>query len=1138
MTRFRKEERRSSITTKIQQLVVTIPVENFRRHIHPEDIGSWGRETEHFCGITTMHGPLRAYRGKSMYKWLWRLIMVFSGCLLLYQVGTIVGTHIERPVEAKVTFENSDEGLRFPLVTLCNYNPITREYLERVNGTGTFSDSVFKYLVQSNAELQAFLSAANGEELLKMDGEFQAFQRNAPYTVNDFFEQGGYKCEDLMKMCSFSGIKFDCCSKAQQTVTSLGKCYTISLWETREMKKQISPGEYSGLQILLDSQLGEIYRGSGTESDPVFTNSFENGFRFYVHDRKMMSFITSEGISVSPGSRVYSSIETEKFKRLPQNDWGECVEDWPEKYKDIAPHLPYSRKNCRALCRARYFQQSCGCAPFLYNSIKVYQTCTPLQLYNCLNQTRTSLYKDLETWCQDCPPECENWEYHAYNSYGFNFSEGARKWLKEQNGEWDDQRIEKNFVMVSIFYRELSYTKFEEVKGSDVSTMLSNIGGNMGLCFGMSVITCVEMIIYIQKEPSMKRKVADMSSKGGGGGPEMEPETPPPRSPHKLQKQQFMDSFYEEMTSGHGRAFLKDRRRSRSEQPPTQDLLELKIDLAEKDGEKEIVGVVGERKSSNNSTLAVQSPMRYKSRSILFDDSIPEEADRKTSKASIELLTVQSPLQYKSRSIQLNDPAEMAADQGQSRLHSCLAVPGQLQKSKSVQFEDVAEAEPTTYTTGGPPSSLTPRPMLQKGRSFEADELPVFTFDFVSFKTADAGLQFPLVTVCNYNSIRQSHIQKLNSTGQFSHSLLAYLMQSSAEIRSFLGAAELKDLEKGHAEYLLFTTSSNNTFDINMFFELGGCYTLDMSLEGFHRLQLSPGEYNGLHLILDAQLDEVHSHKCNETDSVFMNAFENGFRYYVHDRHLISFITTEGISVSPGTRVYSSIEMDKFERLPQSDWGKCSEEWPFPPPLPLPYSRKNCKALCHARHFEETCGCAPYIYNTLKAYGLWDECTECATECGSHEFHAYNSYGFGFSKGALKWLRSRDREWTSSYVRENFVMITLFYRHLSYTVFSEVKGNCMQAVLIGKRREATEGPSEETATRRYDGITCRAQLQLQKPGLVPLPQVHPMPDDSSGIAASLPAPVGCSGAKNAVPEWDHYRPRFHCQIAQEPADNE
>ncbi|CAJ0587459.1 unnamed protein product, partial [Mesorhabditis spiculigera] len=976
MTRFRKEERRSSITTKIQQLVVTIPVENFRRHIHPEDIGSWGRETEHFCGITTMHGPLRAYRGKSMYKWLWRLIMVFSGCLLLYQVGTIVGTHIERPVEAKVTFENSDEGLRFPLVTLCNYNPITREYLERVNGTGTFSDSVFKYLVQSNAELQAFLSAANGEELLKMDGEFQAFQRNAPYTVNDFFEQGGYKCEDLMKMCSFSGIKFDCCSKAQQTVTSLGKCYTISLWETREMKKQISPGEYSGLQILLDSQLGEIYRGSGTESDPVFTNSFENGFRFYVHDRKMMSFITSEGISVSPGSRVYSSIETEKFKRLPQNDWGECVEDWPEKYKDIAPHLPYSRKNCRALCRARYFQQSCGCAPFLYNSIKVYQTCTPLQLYNCLNQTRTSLYKDLETWCQDCPPECENWEYHAYNSYGFNFSEGARKWLKEQNGEWDDQRIEKNFVMVSIFYRELSYTKFEEVKGSDVSTMLSNIGGNMGLCFGMSVITCVEMIIYIQKlfwicvsksrrkymlekrridlekeqhleetireyrrhkeklqsdksamgrlkklshrlrEPSMKRKVADMSSKGGGG-PEME--------------------------------------------------LELKIDLAEKDGEKEIVGVVGERKSSNNSTLSVQSPMRYKSRSILFDDSIPEEADRKTSKASIELLTVQSPLQYKSRSIQLNDPAEMAGDQGQSRLHSCLAVPGQLQKSKSVQFEDVAEAEPTTYTTGDRPSSLTPRPILQKGRSFEADELPVFTFDFVkdntpeksmerdyfekpvisevSFKTADAGLQFPLVTVCNYNSIRQSHIQKLNSTGQFSHSLLAYLMQSSAEIRSFLGAAELKELEKGHAEYLLFTTSSNNTFDINTFFELGGydceaifktcsfagqifdccqharptmtslgkCYTLDMSLEGFHRLQLSPGEYNGLHLILDAQLDE-------------------------------------------------------FERLPQNDWGKCSEEWPFSPPLPLPYSRKNCKALCHARHFEETCGCAPYIYNTLKVF--------------------------------------------------------------------------------------------------------------------------------------------------------------------------
>ena len=35
--------------------------------------------------------------------------------------------------------------------------------------------------------------------------------------------------------------------------------------------------------------------------------------------------------------------------------------------------------------------------------------------------------------------------------------------------------------------------------------------------------------------------------------------------------------------------------------------------------------------------------------------------------------------------------------------------------------------------------------------------------------------------------------------------------------------------------------------------------------------------------------------------------FENGFRYYVHDQNAMPYLSTEGISVSPGTKVYSAI---------------------------------------------------------------------------------------------------------------------------------------------------------------------------------------------------------------------------------------
>ncbi|KIH47837.1 hypothetical protein ANCDUO_22098, partial [Ancylostoma duodenale] len=65
------------------------------------------------------------------------------------------------------------------------------------------------------------------------------------------------------------------------------------------------------LQIILDAHMEEQFDGTGDEAEPLFTNAYENGFRYYVHPPETIPYLASEGISVSPGTKVYSAISTE-----------------------------------------------------------------------------------------------------------------------------------------------------------------------------------------------------------------------------------------------------------------------------------------------------------------------------------------------------------------------------------------------------------------------------------------------------------------------------------------------------------------------------------------------------------------------------------------------------------------------------------------------------------------------------------------------------------------------------------------------------------------------------------------------------------------------------------------------------------
>ncbi|XGW22745.1 hypothetical protein V3C99_005178 [Haemonchus contortus] len=488
---------------RASQLVIEIPAAQLRKIKETEGIGSVKRESKHFCDTTTLHGPKRVFYGKKFSCFFWLVIMFGLLIFLLLQIGTLSSMYFSHPTLSQVSFLIKEQGIAFPVVTFCNFNPVKKTYIKQINKTGDFSEELLEYLMEYIQDANTLYGSADRQNLHVGQKALEAYQKAHPeFDALEFFTEAGFECEELMKLCSIGGRQFSCCSYTHPTLTNLGMCYSLDVQQLGKewMKKQVETGVASGLEMVLDTHLEEQFDGTGGEPEPVFTDAFENGFRYYVHAPETISYLVSEGISVSPATRVYSAITTNSYVLLPREKWGNCTSEWPSQLKC---DLPYSAVNCDSKCKAHYFYSECGCSPFTYNIDNEYPMCSPFDTVRCIDEHIRPTSDGGDNYkipkCKVCQVECQSIVYHAYNSYGQGFSNSALAWLQKKNSSWSKSHMRSNFLTINIFFRDMSYTEYVQVQGTSLTETLSDIGGNMGMFFGMSLITLVEVILYLSK---------------------------------------------------------------------------------------------------------------------------------------------------------------------------------------------------------------------------------------------------------------------------------------------------------------------------------------------------------------------------------------------------------------------------------------------------------------------------------------------------------------------------------------------------------------------------------------------------------------------------------------------------------------
>ncbi|KAL7076801.1 hypothetical protein ACQ4LE_004066 [Meloidogyne hapla] len=518
------------LKNRASELIIQVPVRQLRRIARTEGIGSLQRETQHFVGVTSINGLLRIYRSRGFIRFFWVLVTILSLALLLWQIAKLCIVYNSKPTVSQVSFLLPENGLQFPAITICSHNPVRKEYVQRLNASGHFSQNLLDYAMHSFMEPQYLLTYKDPDKLKLVDEEWKHFVKNSKtnFTINSFFWNASTSCQQMLKYCSFGGRQFDCCLYAKGILTDIGKCYQLNFDEADQswLKHQVQAGMNNGLQIIADAHTEEQISSAAINSGHALAEIFENGFRYYVHDQNAMPYLSTEGISVSPGTKVYSAISPTNYLLLSHNEWGNCTNEWPLNLNKIETdgigslltldeNLPYSLLKCKTICLAKYFYERCGCSPFIYNIEEYFTVCTPYDTYKCINDGKNitksgetnqtddndddySIAQELPT-CAECKIECHRSVYHIYNSYSHGFSQSFLSWIQKKKIEWTPGHVHSNFVAINIFFRDICYTEYKQIQSVGMTEILSDIGGNMGLFLGMSLVSVIELGTFLWK---------------------------------------------------------------------------------------------------------------------------------------------------------------------------------------------------------------------------------------------------------------------------------------------------------------------------------------------------------------------------------------------------------------------------------------------------------------------------------------------------------------------------------------------------------------------------------------------------------------------------------------------------------------
>lgn len=468
-------------------------------------------------------------------KAFWFLILILCISCCIYQVNNFLLIYFRYPVLIDVEVKNN-KVLDFPAVTICNLNRMKRSHIEYVDRKRhanapwptprpsttlrTTPRTTTRMLPRSTtiplSERKKYTSVTKATISFPwMSKEWKYKSKSKEFfshymNINAFRRKCyGHRFHELVKKCSFNSVSCDHKDFTYFNSIQYGNCFTFNkkLQHDQQPLEVHKIGPNSGLELDID-----------LDPESYLDITSTAGSRVVIHDSEEDPNPEEQGIDISPGYETQVSMDKTSLQRLPPPYKDRCTE-----YRsfDACETTPANQMDCIRSCVHRTSMSECGCVdPFL----PVYKGTVLCNLKNgtqmtCLDKTfegmkenglpcvctypctSTTYNLQLSTAILSYPTDLEDFDWTPEDptwNYFTPFDCGIFKRSTDNLRSGPNRRnrvrrsTHESYAKLKVFYGSLKHTIYTQKPMFSESELYGQLGGNLSLWLGLSVVAMFE----------------------------------------------------------------------------------------------------------------------------------------------------------------------------------------------------------------------------------------------------------------------------------------------------------------------------------------------------------------------------------------------------------------------------------------------------------------------------------------------------------------------------------------------------------------------------------------------------------------------------------------------------------------------
>ncbi|XP_067663252.1 acid-sensing ion channel 5-like [Haliotis asinina] len=437
-----------------------------------EKIGSLWTD---FTQNTGFHGVNKLTPGRH-YKircFSWTVAVLAMTAYMTYNITKELMNYYRYPVITNTKIEVVEE-LPFPAVTFCNLSPFNLTKIKAVD----------PYLEEYSTKM-SMLGPLTGALNWSDPGYGSTFRTNHK---QEWWENISMTLDRMFYMCVMNGVEQHPCTTAMKPVfTNLGRCATFN-WNASDVAKVRLTGSDNNLIMYADTDQANYVHGSQLAA----------GIKVILHDPRVHPDLATSSFLAAPGTSTYASVLRSTYEYLPPPYQAfknrTCLDTLSPSFNNTLQYFDtYTYENCLQECITRITRDQCGCIRISDNatfgpicSIYIFTTCYG-PAYQQFMQNAT-----IQKSC-GCQVPCSFETYDVKVSTSRYPSNVSMALILKLGFAPDEAFIRENFLEIRLFYNNLIVQSTSQTPQYTTETMIGNLGGQMGICLGASILTLTEL---------------------------------------------------------------------------------------------------------------------------------------------------------------------------------------------------------------------------------------------------------------------------------------------------------------------------------------------------------------------------------------------------------------------------------------------------------------------------------------------------------------------------------------------------------------------------------------------------------------------------------------------------------------------